>query len=149
MQEKKRKRIEEWQQKVKADPANAPKEPDDTDDDWITFECTCGEFGEHVVAVSTGLLGVLFLICMVCHGELVKSKPQPKYLTSFYLFISLGGALGGLFVALICPLIFKSHFELALAMIGGFIVGWMAIMQRRPADAGSRAASCCSGPSPS
>jgi hypothetical protein len=70
---------------------------------------------------------VLFFICMVCHGELVKSKPAPKYLTSFYLSISLGGALGGLFVALICPVIFKSHFELALSLIGGFIVGWVAI----------------------
>ncbi len=91
------------------------------------FECTCGDFPDHVFAISTSFMIVLFFICMVCHGELVKSKPAPKYLTSFYLSISLGGALGGLFVALICPVIFKSHFELAMSMIGGFLVGWIAI----------------------
>jgi hypothetical protein len=40
----------------------------------------------------------LFICCMVCHGELVRLKPDPRHLTSFYLMISLGGALGGLFV---------------------------------------------------
>src|SRR5688572_18181280 len=64
---------------------------------------------------------------MVCHGELVKSKPQPKDLTSVYLSSSAGGALGGLFVALIGALIFKTHFEMAIAMIGSFVVGWLAI----------------------
>ena len=93
----------------------------------LTFHVDTYDFKEHVFAVSVSYMLVLFLICMVCHGELVKSKPQPKYLTSFYLSISAGGALGGLFVASICPLIFKSHFELSIAMIGGFIVGWLTI----------------------
>ena len=92
-----------------------------------TYDVSTGDFPDHVVSISTSFMVVLFFICMVCHGELVKSKPVPKYLTSFYLSISLGGALGGLFVALICPVIFKSHFELAMSMIGGFLVGWIAI----------------------
>lgn len=37
----------------------------------------------------------LFICCMVCHGELVRLKPHPRHLTSFYLMISAGGALGG------------------------------------------------------
>ena len=88
---------------------------------------TTSNFSEHVILLSAAWMLMLFLICMVCHGELVKSKPQPKYLTNFYLFISAGGAVGGLFVALIAPVIFKLHFELALAQICGFLVGWIAL----------------------
>ena len=47
------------------------------------------------------LCGALFVCCMVCHGELARSKPHPRYLTQFYLMVSAGGAIGGLFVALV------------------------------------------------
>jgi SAM-dependent methyltransferase len=59
----------------------------------------------------------MFLGCMVCHGELVRSKPKPRYLTTFYMMSSAGGALGGIFVALICPLIFRTYFEMNLCLI--------------------------------
>jgi hypothetical protein len=85
------------------------------------------EFHENVIVSSTLYLTVLFLICMLCHGELVKSKPAPKYLTGFYLMISLGGALGGLFVALICPYVFPLAYELPLSLLCGFLVAWMAL----------------------
>jgi spermidine synthase len=94
--------------------------------DW-RFNVDTYDFFDSVVAASTAYLLILFLICMACHGELVKSKPAPEHLTSFFLFISAGGAVGGLFVALICPLIFKSHFELSLVMMGGFVVGCVAL----------------------
>ena len=42
-----------------------------------------------------GYTGTLFVVCMICHGELYQLKPAPRYLTQFYLTISLGGALGG------------------------------------------------------
>ncbi len=93
----------------------------------LEFDVDTYDFKEHVFAATTAFLATLFFICMVCHGELVKSKPQPKYLTSFYLSLSAGGALGGLFVALICPLVFKTHFELSIALVGGFVVGWLTI----------------------
>lgn len=93
----------------------------------IVFDVDTYDFKEHVVVASAAYMFALFCICMVCHGELVKSKPAPKYLTSFYLSISAGGALGGLFVGLLCPMIFKTHFELAIGLIGGFIVGWLTI----------------------
>jgi hypothetical protein len=60
----------------------------------------------------------LFISCMVCHGELVRLKPKPQQLTSFYLMISAGGALGGVFVSLIAPRIFKAYWEFHLALIG-------------------------------
>jgi hypothetical protein len=56
--------------------------------------------------------GGLFVCCMVCHGELYRLKPDPRYLTGFYLMIAAGGALGGLFVAVAAPLWFTDYFEL-------------------------------------
>jgi hypothetical protein len=61
--------------------------------------------------------GLLFCCCMVCHGELVQLKPHPKYLTTFYLSMSIGGAMGGLFVGLIAPLVFQTLAELPVAIV--------------------------------
>jgi spermidine synthase len=59
----------------------------------------------------------LFTCCMVCHGELARLKPDPRYLTHFYLAISAGGALGGIFVGLVAPRIFRSFYELPLGLV--------------------------------
>jgi len=53
----------------------------------------------------------VFLGCMVCHGELTRLKPDPRHLTEFYLFLSAGGAMGGLFVSLAAPRLFKTYLE--------------------------------------
>src|ERR1700730_7302815 len=58
----------------------------------------------------------LFACCMVCHGELARSKPSPRYLTSFYLMVALGGAVGGVFVALIAPHLFRDFWEYQLGL---------------------------------
>jgi hypothetical protein len=55
---------------------------------------------------------ILFTFCMVCHGELSRLKPSPIRLTAYYLMIALGGALGGVFVALVAPLLFNGFWEL-------------------------------------
>lgn len=68
--------------------------------------------------LTIGLYAVAFFIaCMVGHGELSRSKPHPKHLTAFFLMISIGGAVGGAFVALIAPMIFNTHYELPLACL--------------------------------
>ena len=59
----------------------------------------------------------LFICCMVCHGELYRLRPDPRHLTGFYLMIAAGGALGGLFVAVIAPLIFTDYFELQWGLV--------------------------------
>ena len=59
----------------------------------------------------------LFVACMFCHGELAAMRPAPRYLTRFYLMISIGGAAGGLFVGLIAPRIFSTFFELPIALL--------------------------------
>jgi hypothetical protein len=58
-----------------------------------------------------GYLSVLFLGCMVCHGELYRLRPRPERLTAYYLGIALGGALGGMFVALAAPALFNTFLE--------------------------------------
>lgn len=57
-----------------------------------------------------------FCACMFCHGELARLKPNPRYLTSFYLMISLGGALGGLFVGIAAPEFFPAYLEFPAAL---------------------------------
>lgn len=59
----------------------------------------------------------LFVLCMVCHGELARRKPHPNKLTLFYLCISIGGALGSLLMAVIAPLIFDGYFEFFAMLI--------------------------------
>ena len=59
----------------------------------------------------------LFLCCWFCHGELALRRPAPRYATSFYLMISLGGALGAIFVGVAAPHLFTSIYELPLALV--------------------------------
>jgi hypothetical protein len=60
---------------------------------------------------------LLFAGCMVCHGELARLRPPPRYLTSFYLMISIGGALGGIAINLLAPYWFKAYWELPLGLL--------------------------------
>ena len=59
----------------------------------------------------------LFAACMFCHGELAAMRPAPRYLTRFYLMVSVGGAAGGLFVGLIAPRLFDVYLELPIALV--------------------------------
>lgn len=60
----------------------------------------------------------LFSVCMVCHGELARSKPAARHLTAFFLLVATGGALGGVIVVLIAPVIFRGLWEFQIALIG-------------------------------
>lgn len=71
--------------------------------------------------------GALFICCMVCHGETVARKPHPRWLTGFYLAISTGGALGGLFVGVVAPIIFTRFIELHLALAACWILAGVAL----------------------
>ncbi len=71
-------------------------------------------------------LAVFAVIALACHGELAQDRPSPARLTEFYFWISLGGMLGGLFNALLAPVIFTSIVEYPLVLI-------VACLVRRPA----------------
>ena len=59
---------------------------------------------------------MLLGVCLLCHGEVARLKPPSSQLTQFYAMVSAGGALGGIVVAVICPLIFNSYLELPLTL---------------------------------
>lgn len=66
-------------------------------------------------------LAILFVTAMVAHGELARLRPSAAGLTGFYLWMSLGGVLGGLFSALLAPLLFNSVIEYPLLVIVGVL----------------------------
>jgi hypothetical protein len=68
------------------------------------------------MAVLAHLL-VFFVIAMVCHGEMARTRPGASHLTEFYFWMSLGGVLGGLFNSLVAPLIFTSVLEYPLMLV--------------------------------
>lgn len=64
----------------------------------------------------------LLVFCTFCHGELAQRKPHPRYLTSFFLMLSIGGAIGGFLISIAAPLLLPGHFELFIALgIFGFL----------------------------
>ena len=74
---------------------------------------------------------MLFSISLLCHSELYLNRPAPRYLTSFYLMLSVGGALGGIFVNLIAPMIFPDFWEYNLGLIYCAIIVIMIAYQSR------------------
>jgi len=99
------------------------------------------ELGETSFGRSTTFVGdlaiffgTLFAICMVCHGELVRLRPAPRHLTEFYLMIAAGGAIGGIFVSLIAPRIFKTFLEWNYGLVASFgvaFVVWLIAMRSK------------------
>ena len=67
-----------------------------------------------------------FVTALVCHGELAKERPGTASLTEFYLWISVGGVLGGFFNAFLAPALFNGVQEYPLAMIVAALLrpGW-------------------------
>jgi len=59
----------------------------------------------------------LFAVAMVCHGEVAHSRPAARHLTGLYLWIAVGGVLGGIFNALLAPLIFHTVMEFPIALV--------------------------------
>ena len=58
-----------------------------------------------------------FFAAMVCHGAIARDRPSSSHLTEFYLWLSVGGVLGGLFNAILAPLIFSSVVEYPAALV--------------------------------
>lgn len=82
------------------------------------------------LAISIPLnLATFFVSAMVCHGALYARRPGAARLTEFYLFMSLGGCLGGMFAGLLAPQIFSSVLEYPILLVAalfcrpGFLAG--------------------------
>ena len=103
------------------------------------------EFQNNPIKLMIPFFAVgLFICCMVCHGELARLKPHPSQLTSFYVMIALGGALGGVFVALIAPRIFTGFYELPVGLAAS---AWVVLAVWR-ADPESGLGGSWKGPAP-
>jgi len=83
----------------------------------------------------------------VCHGELYRLKPHPRHLTSFYLMLAAGGALGGVLVALVAPLVFNSYFEFHLGVWAcAVLLLWICLREKSFAIAAGIGAGACALP---
>jgi hypothetical protein len=87
----------------------------------MVTETTGMRLGNLPFAISLHLFA-LFVVAMVCHGELARDRPAAKNLTEFFLLMSLGGVLGGLFNALFAPMIFNDIIEYQLAMVAACLM---------------------------
>ena len=87
---------------------------------WMIVISPCG--GD--ASPSSILLVVLAFVitAQYCHSVLSAEKPAPLYLTEFYLWISIGGALGGIFNAFIAPLLFPLPFEFSVVMVSSCLI---------------------------
>lgn len=73
----------------------------------------------------------LFICCMLCHGELARSKPAPDHLAGFYLMVALGGALGGVFAGLVAPYLFRDYYELQVGIMGAALLALFLFYRSR------------------
>jgi len=83
----------------------------------VVFFLMVSALPERIWVIVLWHFGVLFVIALACHGALALDRPAPRHLTEFYLLISVGGVLGGLFNALLAPVVFSSLIEYPLVMV--------------------------------
>ena len=76
--------------------------------------------GKGVLAPAVFHLLAFFATAMMCHRELADSRPRAEYLTEFYLWMSLGGVLGGVFNVLLAPVLYDSLVEYPFALVVAF-----------------------------
>tara|TARA_R110002073_G_scaffold65408_25_gene163474 strand:- start:7159 stop:9423 length:2265 start_codon:yes stop_codon:yes gene_type:complete len=73
-------------------------------------------FSFQLLTEASCYMVLLLGVCLLCHGEVARVKPAPQWLTQYYALLSAGGAIGGLIVAVVCPLLFNNFTELPLAL---------------------------------
>jgi hypothetical protein len=100
---------------------------------WLSLVAWALQKGRYLpMFPAIGIYLLLLLTCgIVCHGEVYRLRPPVRRLTGYYLLISAGGALGGIFVAVVAPLIFKSYFELHCGIFAALLLIALAILGDR------------------
>ena len=102
---------------------------------WVVADA---ELHHHLNLQLAMFLSGLFIGCVFCHGELYRLRPPPAQLTAFYLTVSAGGALGGVLVAVLAPLVFNGYYELGVALLA---LGVLAALRFAALNAVARYAS--------
>ena len=70
----------------------------------------------QLITEASCYMVLLLGVCLLCHGEVARIKPPAEHLTQYYAMLSAGGAIGGLIVAVVCPIVFNSFAELPLSL---------------------------------
>jgi hypothetical protein len=97
-------------------------------------------------------VGAMFFTAMVCHGELARLRPSASHLTEFYLWMSVGGVIGGFLVGIVAPLVLDDVYEYPIALLAGLLLrphrvtegrlaaafGSLTGLERNPAARGDR-----------
>jgi spermidine synthase len=82
----------------------------------LVISLALGSADQILTLIALNLAG-FFVLALMCHGELAKRRPPARYLTSFYLYLSLGGVIGGIFAGLIAQHIFSWVAEYPLLIV--------------------------------
>ncbi|BBO30629.1 fused MFS/spermidine synthase [Lacipirellula parvula] len=96
-----------------------------------SFAAVISWFQKNAAPLPTMLgvhLTLLAAICMICHGELVRRRPGASRLTAFYLSIAAGGAIGGLLVGIVAPLVLSDYYELQLSVLATWGLALLALV---------------------
>ncbi|MCC6946467.1 MAG: fused MFS/spermidine synthase [Bradyrhizobiaceae bacterium] len=75
----------------------------------------------NILALFAIHIATFFVTAVVCHGELAKRRPPARYLTSFYLWMAVGGVVGGLVTAMVAPGLFNWVAEYPLLIIAAVL----------------------------
>jgi hypothetical protein len=78
---------------------------------WILL---VGGFREAYMYITWG---AFFMTALACHGEFARDRPHPRYLTEYFLLLSVGGALGGFLNAIVAPMLFAGVYEFYIALV--------------------------------
>ena len=70
----------------------------------------------QLLAEASCYMLMLLGVCLLCHGEVARVKPPSAFLTQYYAILSAGGAIGGIIVAVLCPLLLNSFAELPFTL---------------------------------
>ena len=73
-----------------------------------------------LVSIAFNLLAFV-LLTFLCHGELYRRRPAPAHLTEFYLWVSLGGVIGGAFAGLAAPYLFNNIYEYPILVVAALL----------------------------
>jgi SAM-dependent methyltransferase len=76
-------------------------------------------------------IGAFFLVALMCHMEIGASRPRADHLTEFYLWISVGGVIGGFFSSIVAPLAFNSLAEYPIALVFCYFAVGLALKPKR------------------
>jgi spermidine synthase len=81
-----------------------------------------------ILPATAAICVALFVLCLFLHSELYYRRPAPRHLTSFYLHVAAGGALGAVLVGIVAPLVSPGNYDLAIGLVLtavlGLVVAW-------------------------